>query len=79
MGNRRENGKGNQLNQLDHPTYIFVDENYSVYVSDLHNHRMMKWIKDTEEGILVAGGQDKGNSLIQLSNPQVLIIRIMFM
>ena len=28
------NGKGNHLNQLNCPTYIFVDQNHSVYVSD---------------------------------------------
>ena len=28
------NGEGNNLNQLNYPTYIFVDQDYSVYVSD---------------------------------------------
>ena len=26
------NGKGNQLNQLNYPTYLFVDEEQAVYV-----------------------------------------------
>ena len=40
------NGKGNQLNQLHHPAFIFVDQDSSVYVSDRDNHRVVKWNKD---------------------------------
>ena len=36
------NGQGNQLNQLNHPTYLFVDEEQAVYVSDRYNHRVIK-------------------------------------
>ncbi len=68
------NGKGNQLNQLNVPTYIFVDENQSLYVTDRDNHRVMKWMKDAKEGIVVAGGQGQGNSLTQLSDPQGLSV-----
>ncbi|CAF1134185.1 unnamed protein product [Adineta steineri] len=68
------NGKGVQLNQLNYPTFIFVDEDQSVYVSDRSNHRVMKWIKDAKEGIIVAGGNGKGANLNQLSNPQGVIV-----
>ncbi|CAF1493020.1 unnamed protein product, partial [Adineta steineri] len=63
------NGKGDQLNQLDIPTYIFVDEDQSVYVSDNNNHRVMKWSKDANEGIVVAGGNGQGRNLNQLYHP----------
>ncbi|CAF0863244.1 unnamed protein product [Adineta steineri] len=53
------NGKGDKLNQLNNPTFIFVDEDQSVYVSDKDNHRVMKWIKDAKEGRIVAGGNGK--------------------
>lgn len=36
------NEMGDQLNQLNFPFYIFVDREYSVYVSDWSNHRVMK-------------------------------------
>ena len=36
------NGQGNQLNQLNCPTYLFVDEEQAVYVSDTDYHRVMK-------------------------------------
>ena len=42
------NGEGDQLNQFNRPTRIFVDENYSLYVSDAHNYRVMKWLKDAK-------------------------------
>ncbi|CAF1440550.1 unnamed protein product [Adineta steineri] len=34
----------------------------------------MKWKKDANEGIIVAGGNGEGNSLKQLSNPQGVIV-----
>jgi sugar lactone lactonase YvrE len=64
------NGQGEHLNQLNTPTYIFIDEDYSVYVSDMMNHRVMKWMKNAKSGIIVAGGKSEGNSLTQLYNPQ---------
>ncbi|CAF0764640.1 unnamed protein product [Adineta steineri] len=68
------NGQGNQLNQLNYPTSIFVNEDQSVYVSDLNNHRVMKWKKGAKEGIVVAGGNGQGENLNQLSLPQRVIV-----
>ncbi|CAF1402404.1 unnamed protein product [Rotaria sordida] len=68
------NGKGDGLNQLNWPAYIFVDQQQTVYVSDNSNHRVMKWNKGAKEGIVVAGGQGKGNALTQLSRPQGLFV-----
>ncbi len=68
------NGKGSGLNQLNHPSHIFVDKDYSVYVSDSDNHRVVKWMKDAKEGIIVAGGKGKGNSLTQLSTVRGLFV-----
>ncbi|CAF4879233.1 unnamed protein product [Rotaria sp. Silwood1] len=65
-------GKGASLNQLNEPTYIFVDRQQAIYVSDRDNHRVMKWDKGAKEGIVVAGGEGKGNNLTQLSYPQGL-------
>ncbi|CAF2223478.1 unnamed protein product, partial [Rotaria magnacalcarata] len=54
------NGIGYGLNQLNYPTYLFVDRDHSVYVSDCWNYRVMKWVEGAKEGIVVAGGQWKG-------------------
>ncbi|CAF3429591.1 unnamed protein product [Rotaria sp. Silwood1] len=68
------NGNGTGLNQLDYPTYLFVDQAQTVYVSDQYNHRVMKWNKGAQEGIVVAGGQGEGNSLRKLSYPEGLFV-----
>ena len=68
------NGKGQRRNQLDTPTFIFVDRNDTVYISDHSNHRVMKWMKGAKEGIVVAGGLGKGNSLRQLCEPMGLTV-----
>ena len=68
------NGRGDKLNQLNQPTYIFIDREETIYVSDYVNHRVMKWLKDANEGIVVAGGQGRGNRLNQLNYPMGLVV-----
>ncbi|CAF3946626.1 unnamed protein product [Rotaria sordida] len=68
------NGRSDRLNQLNCPSYIFVDQYYSVYISDEKNYRVMKWIRGATEGIVVAGGQGQGNGLAQLSCPRGVIV-----
>ncbi|CAF3806299.1 unnamed protein product, partial [Rotaria socialis] len=68
------NGQGNGLNQLNTPTYLFVDRDHSVYVSDNDNHRVMKWVEGAKEGIVVAGGQGEGNALTQLDWPNGIFV-----
>ena len=45
------NGRGIGFHQLNEPTYIFVDQQKTVYVSDTKNSRVMKWIEDATEGV----------------------------
>ncbi|CAF3234464.1 unnamed protein product [Rotaria socialis] len=68
------NGEGAGLNQLNSPTYLFVDRDQAVYVSDKSNNRVMKWNKGATEGIVVAGGQGHGNALTQLFCPNGLFV-----
>ncbi|CAF0934639.1 unnamed protein product [Adineta steineri] len=68
------NGQGDQLNQFNHPGFIFVDDDQSVYVSDRDNDRVMKWRKDAKEGTIVAGGNGKGENLNQLFYPEGVIV-----
>ncbi|CAF5050369.1 unnamed protein product, partial [Rotaria magnacalcarata] len=63
------NGSGDDLNQFNCPTYLFVDRDHSVYVSDWRNNRVMKWMEGAKEGIVVAGGQGAGSALTQLYRP----------
>ena len=71
------NGEGHQLNQLHTPTFLFVDEDESLYVSDRENHRVMKWVKDGSEGMVVAGGNGQGDSWRQLSRPHGVLIDLL--
>ena len=68
------NGKGDKLNQLSDPGYIFIDVDQSIFISDWNNHRVMKWRKGEKEGVIVAGGQGEGCALTQLSHPQMLTV-----
>lgn len=68
------NGKGNRLNQLDFPTFIFVDREQSVYISDGNNGRVVKWMKSATEGIVVAGGRGSADGPAQLSSPRGVIV-----
>ncbi|CAF1108756.1 unnamed protein product [Rotaria sp. Silwood1] len=68
------NGPGNRLDQLNYPTFVFVDRDHSVYVSDYYNHRVVKWTENAKEGIVVAGGQGEGSSLKQSHYPGGVIV-----
>ncbi|CAF2073151.1 unnamed protein product, partial [Rotaria magnacalcarata] len=68
------NGEGDGLNQLNFPTFLFVDRDHSVYVSDHWNHRVMKWVEGAKEGIVVAGEQGLGSALTQLYHPRGLFV-----
>ncbi len=52
--------RGFGLNQLNGPTYIFVDQHQNLYVSDTWNHRVMKWDKDATEGSVIVEGFPRG-------------------
>ncbi|CAF1471397.1 unnamed protein product [Adineta steineri] len=67
-------GRGDKLNQLDFPFFIFVDKDQSVYVSDVHNDRVMKWRKDATEGRIVAGRSGPGRNLNQFNHPQGITV-----
>ncbi|CAF1151476.1 unnamed protein product [Didymodactylos carnosus] len=57
--------QGDRLDQLNEPHFLFVDRDH-LYVSDDHNHRVMKWLKSAKEGVVVAGGRGEGDALTQL-------------
>ncbi|CAF3626378.1 unnamed protein product [Rotaria socialis] len=64
---------GTGSNPLQNPSYIFVDEQYAIYVSD-DNHHVMKWNKDATKGSVIAGGNGSGNALTQLSHGEGLFV-----
>ncbi|CAF4026031.1 unnamed protein product [Adineta steineri] len=68
------NGQGDQINQLNFPRFILVDEDQSVYVSGAANHGVVKWKKNAKEGTIVAGGNSYGGDLNQLWSPEGVIV-----
>ncbi|CAF1296023.1 unnamed protein product [Rotaria magnacalcarata] len=68
------NGPGDDLNQLEEPIKIFVDQKQTVYISDNRNNRVVKWNKGAKTGTVVAGGQAEGDALTQLFSPIGLVV-----
>jgi hypothetical protein len=44
---------------LSYPGGIIVDQLGSVYIADLNNHRVMRWLKGAQEGTIVVGGNGR--------------------
>ncbi|CAF1164218.1 unnamed protein product [Adineta steineri] len=69
------NGWGNKLNQLNAPLGIHVDnDNYSIYIADTNNHRIVRWESGADKGEIVAGGTRPGRELYQLYHPVDVIL-----
>ena len=67
------------LNELDNPRGIHVDSDGSVYITDHHNHRILRWDYGAYEGVLVAGnnlegGDNAGGSLNRLNGPHAIYV-----
>ncbi|CAF0749152.1 unnamed protein product [Rotaria sordida] len=51
--------KGPRSDHLNEPQGIFIDTTTeALYIADLINHRIQKWLKDGKEGVTVAGSSD---------------------
>jgi sugar lactone lactonase YvrE len=49
---------------------IFIDNNYTLYVCDRENQRIVKYVVNTTTGVVVAGNGTMGNSPTQLNEPK---------
>ncbi|CAF1439640.1 unnamed protein product [Adineta steineri] len=67
------NKNGHQLNQLDHPCGIFIDNDKSIYIADSFNHRIVKWQLNSNTGQIIAGGNGQGNQNNQLNEPRDIV------
>ncbi|OUW35257.1 MAG: hypothetical protein CBD39_00950 [Flavobacteriaceae bacterium TMED179] len=67
-------GKGIEMNQFNYPTGIAVDKDENLYVSDMNNHRIQKWLKGSTVGITIAGGNDYGSESNQLNKPGKIVL-----
>ncbi len=68
------NGYGNGIDQLSLPMGLYVDDDQTVYVADMSNHRIVEWKSGATRGQVVAGGNGEGNGAHQLSYPSDVIV-----
>ncbi|CAF1149958.1 unnamed protein product [Rotaria sordida] len=69
------NGKGRGLNQIGACQGIFVhEETNALYISDFYNDRIVKWIPEKGEGVIVAGINVGGSAANQLSGPRGIFV-----
>jgi sugar lactone lactonase YvrE len=61
---------GSSIGSLNATVSIFVDNNYTLYVCDRENNRIMKYLFNTTIGIVVAGNGTAGNSPTELNAPK---------
>ncbi|CAF1093010.1 unnamed protein product [Adineta steineri] len=67
------NGNGQELNQLNYPQGICIDDDKSIYVADHYNDHIVKWKLNSNIGQIIAGGNGKGNQNNQLNWPTDVI------
>ncbi|CAF3473219.1 unnamed protein product [Rotaria sp. Silwood1] len=63
-----------ELNQLAHPLGLCLDDDQTIYIADSGNHRIVAWKSNSNTGQIVAGGNQEGSELNQLSWPTDVII-----
>ncbi|CAF1429400.1 unnamed protein product [Adineta ricciae] len=68
------NGRGNRLNQLRWPTTVYIDDDQTLYVADVSNHRILEVKHDGTHVQVVAGGNGSGKKLNQLKDPADVLI-----
>ncbi|CAF1281084.1 unnamed protein product [Adineta steineri] len=69
------NKSGNQLNQLDRPRSIYIDDDHqTIYITDWGNHRIVEWEYGAKTGQIVADRNEYGNRSDQLSGPRDMIV-----
>ena len=65
---------GNQLNQLEGPHGIFMDDDQSIYIADFENSRIIVWKLNATSGQIIVGENGQGTQLDQLDRPTDVII-----
>ena len=53
---------------------MYIDDDQTIYIADLSNHRILEWKWNATSGQVVAGGNEEGNEDHQLSRPLDVIV-----
>jgi sugar lactone lactonase YvrE len=65
---------GTHLAGLDTPVSVFIDDNYTLFIADRENHRIVKYYANATVGVLVVGNLTAGNSSSQLNQPKAVVV-----
>ena len=65
---------GSSLGFLNNPSSIYVDETDAIYISDVNNHRVVKWVKNASIGLIIAGTGVSGTASNQLNYPRSIYL-----
>ncbi|CAF1502311.1 unnamed protein product [Adineta steineri] len=68
------NGQGDRLNQLSHPSGIFIDHHNNIFIGDCWNNRIVEWKCHSNKGQIIAGGNGEGDKNDQLFCPTDVLI-----
>ncbi|CAF4635859.1 unnamed protein product, partial [Rotaria sp. Silwood2] len=68
------NGYRNGINQIYNPLGLYVDDDQTIYVADMSNHRIVEWKWGATSGQVVAGRNGQGSGAHQLSYPRDVIV-----
>jgi gliding motility-associated-like protein len=67
-------GSGGGANQFNGPDRLYVDGAGIMYIPDLSNNRVQKWLPGATSGITVAGGNGAGAAANQFSRPSSVFV-----
>ncbi|CAF1353639.1 unnamed protein product [Rotaria sordida] len=62
-------GGGSATNKLNKPSDVAVDDAFNIFISDSGNHRVVEWIFNATNGIVLIDGSGGGAASGQLDNP----------
>ena len=67
-------GQGDALNQLHFPFGFDIDDDGSLFIADMNNHRIVRWKSDATQGEIIAGARGGGYRADQLNQPLIVLI-----
>jgi hypothetical protein len=67
-------GKDKNLNPLENPYGISVDDDQTLYIADIWHHHIVEWKSNATSGRIVAGGNGQGNLTNRLDCPIDVIV-----
>ena len=67
-------GQGPALDQFHQIFGFDIDDDETLFIADMINHRIVRWQRDATQGENVAGGKRSGNDADQFNQPLAVLI-----